>query len=166
MDEFDSLRDSAFARLAMDNEKFRGRIKPQIMAQELAKVGNSDGGSLEGQVLFFQRQPALALCTGSLHWLNTASAGMLVASHLHAWHHRRWPARLPPPSFCFIQVDSIREQIEAELSRIIGKLLLASSEGVKGARDLSKHRPYVKYHDDDRAVWAYLVKHSKAFKVG
>ena len=64
-----------------------------------------------------------------------------------------------------MQVEGLRVQIEAELSRIIGPLLQTSSEGVKGARDLHKHRPYVKYHDDDRAVWAYLVKHSKAFKV-
>ena len=89
----------------------------------------------------------------------------MISIRLHIFcPNTSWPdIHLYKPSF--LQVDSIREQIEAELSRIIGKLLQASSEGVKGARDLHKHRPYIKYHDGDRAVWVYLVKPSKAFKV-
>ena len=138
----------------MDNEKFRGRIRPQIMAQELAKVRNRDGGSLWKGSLF---SSSVSLEHSVRRNVGSRSPRFLASPAL---------AGPTPPSFCFIQVDSIRVQIEAELSRIIGKLLQASSEGVKGARDLQKHRPYVKYHDDDRAVWAYLVKHSKAFKVG
>ena len=49
----------------MDNEKFRGRIQPQIMAQELAKVRNNGWGSLEGQMFL--------TASSILHWLDKAS---------------------------------------------------------------------------------------------
>ncbi|GAX83118.1 hypothetical protein CEUSTIGMA_g10544.t1 [Chlamydomonas eustigma] len=59
------------------------------------------------------------------------------------------------------QVDTLRLKIEVEVSRIMKRLMAASSEG----KDPMKYRPSCKYHDDDRTVWLSLVHLSKATKL-
>ena len=60
---------------------------------------------------------------------------------------------------CPCQVDTLQQQVREEALRVLRALLAVSAD------DLVKHRPSLKYSDDDRDLWIIVPRVCAAHKV-